>query len=263
MEMLSKECMLEMYPQIKQVSFEQASNIFASYFTMKSNRELNNIVYNELGFECQKKDVRSVINYVTTRMYPNEAVIKSAFIKNVLFKLKNQVTIFELNTNACRVDLCKINGESVAYEIKTDLDNLKRLNKQLTEYLYVFEKVFVICSENKVADIEHIIPKCVGIYTYKLTRYGNYSFSKKRDAHISTSIDCNKQLTMLTLQEKKIFKIDATSSTEIINKNFKTALKYRYSNKWNFLNEHKEEIYDIDYQWFFKNLIEPNIIYNY
>jgi hypothetical protein len=261
--MIATNCIIDTYPELKNASFDQAASIFSSYGTLKSNRELNEIVFDNLGIETDENHARSIINYITTQKYPNESVIKSAFINSVLFKTKNHVTIFELNANNCRVDLCKINGESIAYEIKTDLDNLDRLKKQLSEYLLVFEKVYVICSIDRVEEVSKTIHTCVGIYTYKLNRYGAYSFCKKKEAIKSNSINPEKQLHMLTQQERKEQKLTDNCNPQKINAIFKKALKKRYNDQWIFLNNHKSDIYDIDYQWFFKNQIKPSIIYEY
>ena len=51
------------------------------------------------------------------------------------------------------------------------------------------------------------------------------------------------------------------SSIEI-NQIFKKILKKRYSTRWEFLKSHHQDIYEIDYQWFFKNQIDPQIIYS-
>ena len=252
-----------LYPQIQKITLEEASDMFAAYSTLASNQVLTDILFEKSGVQCNSKDVRSIINYTTVSKYPNETTIKSAFINNVLSKTKNHISIFELNTNNCRVDLCKINGDSVAFEIKTDLDNLKRLNNQLTDYLNVFEEVYVICSQDKQESILLAIPECVGIYTYRINRLGNYTFTRTKLASRDHDLCPNKQLMLISKSDKLKYTIDETSHPEKINSVFKQALKNKYSKQWDFLIKNKDIIYDIDYQWFFKNQIEPSIVYNY
>ncbi|MBR5614123.1 MAG: sce7726 family protein [Clostridia bacterium] len=252
-----------LYPKIQSITFEEAANMFAAYSTLSSNQKLTEILFEKYGFQCDSKDARSIINYTTISKYPNETTIKSAFINNVLSKTKNHITIFELNTNNCRVDLCKINGESVAFEIKTDLDNLKRLNNQLTDYLDVFEEVYVICSEDKYVSILEAIPECVGIYTYKVNRLGNYIFTKTKPASQKHNICHTKQLELISKRDKIRYSININSHPSKVNFVFKQTLKEKYSKQWNFLISNKDSIFDIDYQWFFKNQIEPSVIYNY
>lgn len=255
---LSKSC-----PQIQNISFEQAQSLFESYFTLSTNRRLREVLYNVLEYECLEfQNPRQIINSITYLKYPNEAVIKSSFINNVLLKTKNHTTIFELKANGCRADLCKINGESIAFEIKTDLDTLERLDRQIAEYSKVFEKIYVICSKKRSKEIERALPDNVGIYTYKGTRVGNYTFEIMRSAETINDLDSSKQLSMLTKKERALFSVDSFSDPSLVNQIFKQALKERYNKQWSFIRDNQERIYDIDYQWFFKNCIDPQIVYS-
>ena len=43
----------------------------------------------------------------------------------------------------------KLNGKAVVYEIKTELDNLERLESQISDYYKAFDHVAVVtCIEN-------------------------------------------------------------------------------------------------------------------
>ena len=66
-----------------------------------------------------------------------------------------------------------------------------------------------------------------------------------------------KSLSRSSLIEYIISKYGANE----INIIFKKILKAKYSNQWNFLQSRQDDIYEIDYQWFFKNNLDPNIIY--
>ena len=50
-------------------------------------------------------------------------------------------------------------------------------------------------------------------------------------------------------------------SPATINHTFKDILKYRFEKQWSFLKQNHDNILEIDYQWFFKNQIEPSHIY--
>lgn len=260
-------------------TFKDAQALFCSYSTLQSNTILENNLADTLDatllntFDTQ--NTREIYNDVILKYYPNEVSVKSNFINQVLFKSKNHVTIFELPIGSSRADLCKVNGSSIAYEIKTDLDTLVRLNKQLNDYLDIFEKVFVICSINKLIDIDsEIIPTC-GIYTYSISRKGKYKFQLYRQACLSKQLDCEKQLNILRKQELiKNFSVGSLSnrknltslilqkySSTKINEIFKQVIKNRYQTQWDFLKTNKSQILEIDYQWFFKNTINPDLIY--
>lgn len=67
-------------------------------------------------------------------------------------------------------DFVMINGEGIVYEIKSDLDNLDRLNDQLYDYFKAFSKVSVLASEHEREHIEKLLKElgdmgeAVGIY---------------------------------------------------------------------------------------------------
>jgi hypothetical protein len=67
-------------------------------------------------------------------------------------------------------DFVMINGEGRVYEIKSDLDNLDRLNNQLYDYYKAFSKVSVLTSPREAKKVERILASlgdmgdAVGIY---------------------------------------------------------------------------------------------------
>jgi hypothetical protein len=222
------------------------------------------------------QNIHAIYNDIILKYYPNEICIKANFIKQVLMKGKSHVTIFELPVGSSRADLCKINGTSVAYEIKTDLDNFIRLEKQIEDYYKIFEEVYIICSASNIDNIISVIPQACGIYTYKQTKSSKYIFKIYRSAKKNTQIDTTKQLQILRKTEfyqffklptdiskkKDLIKITKqTYGDEFINRNFKQILKKRFEAQWTFLKQNHENIYEIDYQWFYKNQIEPSRIY--
>ena len=71
---------------------------------------------------------------------------------------------------------------------------------------------------------------------------------------------------MLTSKERSLFSTiipDTLSQndTETVNLLFKHALKERYRKRWDFIIRNKNKIYRIDYQFFFKTLMDPELIY--
>ena len=61
-----------------------------------------------------------------------------------------------------------INGKGVVYEIKTELDNLERLNSQIEDYYKAFTNVVIVTYEENIEKVSNIIPESVGIM--KLTK---------------------------------------------------------------------------------------------
>lgn len=264
------------------VFFNIGQQLYNEYTPLKSTKELHSFLIDTFldnSFDASTitmNNTRFIFNDFILKYYPNEAVIKSSFIDNVLLKYKDHsTTIFELNSGKSRVDLCKINGISIAFEIKTDLDNFNRLQKQIHDYMLLFEKVYVICSVKNVNYISDFIPNNCGIFSYYVTHTGKYIFKKERDARYSKNISSSAQLSLFTQSELDYnFKINTFHSKkekidfilrnytdEEINKMFKLNFKKKYSKNWQFLKNNYSEIFEIDYQWFFKNNISPELLY--
>ena len=264
----------------KENFFNFSKQLFSNYNTLQIHSELVNkfeTLANKYDINILiDRNIRILYNQLINRFYHNEITIKSNFINNVLLKSNNHVTIFELNLHTSRVDLCKINGKSIAYEIKTDLDNFSRLEKQIKDYSKIFEQTYVICSLNNVNNILSIIPHYCGVYSYHIRTNGTYVFRKEKQAQESNNLDSFSQLNLLskkdietnfkssTLNMDKLVMINEIIpkySSKYINSTFKKIIKKKYKNKWDFLKQNHDQIYEIDYQWFFKNNINPNIIY--
>jgi len=260
---------------------EYAKLLSNHYFTSLSNETVKNnilkIFDGKLPFNHFNNSLtpREFTNQFVLHYYPNETSIKSSFINNVLFKTNNHVSIFELNVGNSRLDLGKINNFSTAFEIKTEFDTPKRLNQQMQDYFQVFEKVYLICSVHNLRSMIPHIPSDCGIYTYYITKTGKYVFKKRRSAVKSNFISAYAQLSILTKKDLNIFFdcpsletkdamvnfIISKKSTKDINKIFKRCLRDKFYEKWNFLVENNSDILEIDYQWFYKNNISPEIVY--
>lgn len=265
------------YPSQKDVQY-----LYSKYSTIENinilYRTLVSILDPSFLSTLNYENVHDAYNKVLLRYYPNEICVKSNFINKVLMKERNHITIFELPIGSSRADLCKVNGKSIAYEIKTDLDNYSRLNKQLNDYSEIFDEIYVICSENNLKEISSIIPINCGIFTYVATKRGAYHFSLVRESSENLLINSQKQLQLLRCREyydyfdlsgctnsdtipNVIDYIINKYNSETINNIFKLILKERYKKRWDFLKYYHENIYEIDYQWFFKNQINPDKIY--
>ncbi len=108
--------------------FEDVFGESASYFEINGN-------------------AKAVAEKLMLEFYHNEAFIKSSIIN--LLKRENNVTFFEMPLLDSRIDVCSINGHSCAYEIKTSYDTIRRLKKQVNDYLKAFELVYVVCPIEK------------------------------------------------------------------------------------------------------------------
>lgn len=261
---------------LNKLTFQDVQAMYASYYTLKPEHILLDDLLRILAQATIPVDnVREFYNKAILKYYPNEATIKAEFLKRILFKKKHDITIFELPVGKSRVDLCKVNGASIAYEIKTDLDSLKRLDKQIADYQKVFEQVYIICSVQRLPEIEARIPDNCGIYAYTYSNRGHYQFEEKKEARESRMFDTRQQLNLFWAGELKdtfpecthrckndtIEYILLNYSSDDINSAFKETLKRRFSRQWSFLEHNYERIYEIDYQWFYQNQTKPELIY--
>jgi len=264
----------------KQGYIEVARSLYAAYTTPTSenslSRLLDDILEYPAEFEKSGLTARAFLNDFVLRHYPNEMAIKTSFVDNVLLRQGGtNVSVFEFPVGESRVDICKINGCSAAFEIKTDLDSFKRLEKQLVDYYDVFEYVSVIISENRWQTLLEFVPDYCGIYSYRQHKNGRYKFNLRKSPVKQSVFDSRKQLSIIPksmlVSEMKIDKSKSISEVvdyclssrnkEEVNRLFKRYLKQRYCKHWEFLKKHRDDILEIDYEWFFRNNLEPSIIY--
>ena len=216
------------------------------------------------------------INILLLKYYPCERTLKYYLANS--FKGKNDIIAFEIPSINSRVDMCRFNTHSYAYEIKTEFDNFKRLEKQIKDYSMLFEYVYVVIPISYLSNLEKIIPYYCGIKTYifdnkiKLTTY--------RKAILSPNINPAFQLNNLSTNDIKYIydkhnitkKIPSSKedrinfllnkySAKTINFDFKMTLKSAHLKKWAFIKENISDILPIDIQSFYKNTMSPSLIY--
>jgi hypothetical protein len=88
-----------------------------------------------------------------------------------------------------RVDVAAINGHFHGFEIKSDLDNLKRLAGQSEKYGLVFDYLTVICSEKYLASADEILPKHWGLLRARQTKQGHVATNYIRRPKINRETD--------------------------------------------------------------------------
>jgi hypothetical protein len=100
------------------------------------------------------------------RHYRSEYVYKNALANKILLgrhSLRTSTLLTEFKTGTAQADVIILNGTSSAYEIKTELDNLGRLEGQLASYLRVFDRVYVVTHESLLKKVERMVPAPVGV----------------------------------------------------------------------------------------------------
>lgn len=137
--------------------------------------------------------------------YRCEYFFKNEIITEYILKklgTKNSIVFNEFRVGESIVDLAMMNGESKAFEIKTDFDSPKRLIKQIEDYSRIFNKVYLVVSIDKLNQYLEIIPEEVGILTLVVQR-NRVHIKIYRDAISNEHIDCNLLMQCLRISEYK------------------------------------------------------------
>ncbi len=102
------------------------------------------------------------------KKYRNEYYYKNTILNKLLLGVHNINTttaLTEIPVSTSKADFILINGKAVVYEIKTELDNLERLDSQIKNYYTAFNHVCVItCNEFAQTLLEKYKNTDVGIY---------------------------------------------------------------------------------------------------
>lgn len=219
-----------------------------------------------------------VINELIMNLYPCERLVKYHLVKKNIKRTKG-VTIFEMKVGNSRLDIGRINGSSFVYEIKTELDSLNKLEKQLNDYSKVFEYINIVIHPKHLKKSKEMIPEYCGIKTYdiidKRCKFTNIAEAKKNPL-----ISASKQIQTLTSKDleyiiAKFIKspvpqkrkeredlILSRYSDGKINYFFKEAIKHRYSSRWAFICQYFNDINPIDIQEFYTGPIDLSLIYS-
>ncbi len=241
-----------------------AMEIARSYSVLSSKKMLNDIlssVIKDIDLSNYSKfELHKLCNSIILSKYSSEQLIKSLLVD--YFKDERVIAAFEIRTNESRLDFLRINGYSISYEIKSEVDNLAKLEKQVLNYSELFEFNNVVVGKKHLAKVRDVLSSEYGIFIEE-----NGKLFEKRKAKKNRNISSERQLKIFTKKEiNKFYKTDIKNvlnlfSPKEINSIFKEVLKSRYSTKWSFLCQNKQDILPIDYQYFYNHNITPNLIY--
>ena len=246
------------------ITEKSAMEIARSYSVLSSQKKLNEIltsVIKDIDLSSYSKfELHKLYNSIILNNYSSEQRIKGLLVD--YFVDEGVIVAFEIRTNESRLDFLRINGYSISYEIKSDVDNLVKLEKQVLHYSELFEFNNVVIGEKHLSKVREILPFEYGIFILE-----NGKLFEKRKAKKNRNISSERQLKIFTKKEiHRFFKTDTKSvlnlfSPKEINSIFKEMLKSRYSKKWGFLCQNRQNILPIDYQYFYHHNIAPNLIY--
>ncbi len=115
----------------------------------------------------------------------NDFEIRTNIHNKILYRHhKNAKTLvvdeFGLNNGDCRADIAVINGHLCGFEIKSNKDNLNRLERQVSFYDAVFDYSTIIVEENHYKKINEYVPDWWGILLCEKGKRGAVNFNTVR-----------------------------------------------------------------------------------
>lgn len=218
-----------------------------------------------------------IVNDLIFNFYICERVVKYHFIRS-LRNQANHIVAFEMAIGDSRIDICRINGSSYAYEIKTEYDTFERLSSQMNDYSRAFEKVYVIVPASRTDDVKAHIPPTCGIISYRITKDRQivFSYSKRAAKNQCDPVSCLENLSSNDMSEllralklkdyqtrnEKLSALLDYAKTKPIWRQYRELLKSKYADQWAFLEQHFDEILPLDVQNFFSSNLEPTLFYS-
>lgn len=134
--------------------------------------------------------------------------IKCLFIDYLLSRSKELIIGNEFMYGIKRkvVDLVVLrNNKIIAVEIKSDSDNLRRLEEQISEYKKIFDYVVIVTTERHINRISEIASSGVGIYFFK----DNLIMQVFRNPYVQKNKD---KIEMLySIKAKYLYKLEGFS----------------------------------------------------
>jgi len=156
------------------------------------------------------KVISQIYQYMNSE-YRNEYYFKNTIFNQLLIQkhdLYSTAALTELPVANSKADFVMINGKGVVYEIKTDLDNLQRLQSQINDYYKVFSYVNVVVSKKQVEKVKDFL-KDTKVGIFELTNSGRLICRKKA---FCNNDELSYKAMFQVLRKKEFERIILTSS---------------------------------------------------
>ena len=144
-----------------------------------------------------------------SKSYKCEYVFKNEIINQILLKKYGRETTIAFNefrVGNSIVDFAIMNGESIAFEIKTDFDSPRRLQKQMDDYKRVFNKSYIVVTSENRTFYENRVEAEIGIIELVI-KNGRLALNPYREAQGRNSIDVSIMMKCLrTCEYENIIK---------------------------------------------------------
>ena len=195
--------------------------------------------------------IEQVYNYLR-KQYRNQYYYKNTILNKLLLgvhSINTTTALTEVAISTSKADFVLINGKAVVYEIKTELDNLERLEGQINDYYKAFDHICVLtCDEYASVLQKRFSESNVGIYV--LTK--NETIKRiKEPTRCDSFIDSNVVFKILNKPEFENILLEYYGELPITSQ----VKFYSTCRDW-FLQIPKEEAYKL----FLKVLKERNAV---
>ena len=170
--------------------------------------------YNLLKCVTYSDLLRKLYSFIS-KHYRCEYVYKNELIKLLLTKYgtRNSVYFSEFRVGHSIADMVMFNGESKAFEIKTEYDTPRRLDKQMDDYKRFFDRCYIIIPEDKVDEYCEIIESTTGIIVMNRNN-GRVCLKEIRNAEQNTSFESEVLMSCLRTEEYKNIVLSLGESIE-------------------------------------------------
>lgn len=121
---------------------------------------------------------------VLATQYRCEYVYKNAVATHFYLarhSLQEAALLNEFRSGDSRADTVVVNGTSTAYEVKSEFDGTGRLDKQLSEYRRVFDRVVIVTTPGKVSSVLERAREAIGVHV--LNREGGIEEIRKAQSN--------------------------------------------------------------------------------
>ena len=157
-------------------NFNVLNRFFSKSMLLKAIENNQNSCFGELvkryslDETLTNQELISSIYSIMGNSYRNEYFYKNTLLNNLIVKkhkLNSTKVITELPIGKSIADFITINGKAVVYEIKTELDNLERIETQIQDYYKCFPYVCIVTCEKHLKKVKNLfISTSVGIYSF-------------------------------------------------------------------------------------------------
>ena len=190
---------------------------YSSVFTRKvfgdiiAFHDFSHLNWLYMTYDQHQKEIVSYFDYLIylyksiAKFYRCEYVYKNEIINQLLLKtygIQNTIAFNEFRIGNSIVDFAMMNGESKAFEIKTQFDTSKRLFKQMEDYKKVFNKCYIVVASEETGYYERIVEPTIGIIELYTDR-GRIKLHEYRPAVKNLELDSDILMQCLRTQEYK------------------------------------------------------------